>query len=405
MVPRVLLLTQKAPGRGKVGHIFLRELCMLYPHDRICCFHVNPIPEYEKSPELDWLPTKFVPAPPERGYTRLGRYVARLSRPVLERYVELIEIPSLLAQVVQFGKAHNVDLIWATLSSPTTLRLAKAVADSLRVPLVTTVWDPPAYKMKQYHPDQYALSRLLQTFATTLKASVRSGVASEGMKRRYEQDYGTDCGVMIYAPERPAEVSLCPGTSKNKNVVIGLAGSIYAVEEWNAFLTALARRNWRIAGRDVIVRILSESLPKLTTKPQRIEFLGWRDPIDTVRLLAEADIAYLPYWFDSAYEEVVQLAFPNKLATYVAARVPVLYHGPRDSSPMAFFQRFPVGIGCHSLEPNEIVASLERLTTDAEFSLRARRACDEAYHQELNAVVFRRRFAELMGVQEDELLR
>jgi hypothetical protein len=41
---------------------------------------------------------------------------------------------------------------------------------------------------------------------------------------------------------------------------------------------------------------------------------------------------------------------------------------------------------------------------DAEFRRRARNACDQAFEQELNASVFRRRFAELIGVSEADLL-
>lgn len=404
MVPRILLITHVAPGRVNIGRTFLRELCVRYPHDRICCFYVNPLPEYEKSPELDWLPTKFVSAPSEHGYKQFGGRVARWSRPFYERYIELVEIPRLLTQMIQYGKAYSVDLVWATLSSPTVLRLAKSVADSLNLPLVTTVWDPPAFKMRQNHLDPYTLSRLLQTFSITLKASVRSGVASEGMKHRYEQDYNTSCCVMIYTPERPIEVPLYKNLLKKKNIVIGLAGTIYAMEEWNAFLNALEHQNWRIAGREVTLRILSENLPKLTAKPQRVEFLGWRDPVDTFRFLTESDIAYLPYWFDSAYEDVVKLAFPNKLATYVAARLPVLYHGPIQSSPGQFLERFPVGIGCHSLEPDEIIKTLERLVTDSQLFQRAKSACDDAFDQELSPFIFRKRFAELVGIQTKDLL-
>jgi hypothetical protein len=109
-------------------------------------------------------------------------------------------------------------------------------------------------------------------------------------------------------------------------------------------------------------------------------------------------LAYLPYWLDRKYAEIVKMTFPNKLATYVAARVPVLYHGPQDSSPTRFLQRFPVGLNCGSLETTDLAAAIERLVSDPAFRSDAMRFCDQAYEQELSDAVFRQRFAEFVGI-------
>ena len=405
MVPRVLLLTGVAPGRVGVGSVFLRDLCMLYPRDRICCFHTTAQPEGEASRELDWLPIQFAPSPREHGINGFGQTAGRLIRPFLERCIELSRIRRLVSQATRFGKTHHVDLVWATLHTPTTHRLAKAVADSLHVPLVCTVWDPPANVLREvYRLDRYTLARLLATFERTVRFATRCGVASDNMRRRYEQDFGTQCITMIYGAPRDEEARSQAARPQDGPLIIGFAGGIYAREEWGAFLAALASRDWRVAGRDVVVRVLGVGLPPSAAWPVRMEFLGWRDRAETVRLLAQTDLAYLPYGFDDSRRQWVQLSFPGKLADYAAAGVPVLYHGPIDSSVMDFLQRFPMGCGCHSVNHDEIVATLERLVTDTEFYRRAKLACNEAYHEELSASVFRKRFAELIGVREDSLL-
>lgn len=407
MVPKLLLLTDVAPGLNKVGRIYLRDLCLVYPHNRICCFHTDLFPEKDKSPGLDWLPLEYGKKPLENGVrNRYGHNADLLSRFFIERfYVELARIPKLVKQAVKFGKTHKVDMVWATLGSPTIIRMAKTVADTLNIPLITTVWDPPGYKIgQQFRPDRYTLAKLLMTFDDTIKSSVRCGVASDSMKFQYKRNYGTDCVVMIYGAPPLITANSHKKPLKGDRLVIGFAGSFYARDEWKALLGALESRNWRVAGRQVVLKVLSNHLDEHTSLLPQIEFLGWRDPAVTVHLLSQMDVAYLPYWLDGAYQEAVQLSFPGKLATYIAARLPVLFHGPHESSPMHFFERFPVGLGCHSLDHNKIIQSLEKLVTDINHYNRAKLACDEAYHQELSFSIFKKRFAELIGVRESELI-
>jgi hypothetical protein len=422
MVPKVLLLTRVVPAPTLVEHLFVRDLCMLYPHDRLCCFHVATHSQDLQYPEMAWLPTQ------SRGYReyniRYNRLRTTFSRRIWQRllpfglnksipeymgafielYREYTELGDVIQAATKFGKTQKVDLLWAVLDSPTIVRMAKVVADSLKIPVVTTIWDPPRYQMEKWEPDNYTLRRLLRIFDDTARSVSRCGVASEGMKHAFYQKYDVPCVVMTYAPgikQSSIDDSL---THDDKQIVIGYAGRIYATREWNALLTALAHNNWKIANRKVKLQVLSKSIQGSYDIPLHIDFLGWRDPVETVRLLSETDVAYLPYWFDETYQEVVQHSFPSKLATYIAAKVPVLFHGPANASPAVFFSKFPVGLGCHSLDSNEIIHVLERLTTDGKLRKQAQLACADAWKQELSPFVFRTRFAELMGVDEDELL-
>jgi hypothetical protein len=134
-----------------------------------------------------------------------------------------------------------------------------------------------------------------------------------------------------------------------------------------------------------------------------IEYLGWQSPEKTIELMSQVDVTYLPYWFDRSHSLSVRLCFPSKLTTYLAAGRPVLFHGPKDSSPAHFFSRFPVGLCCHSLEEPEIIESLRRFIIDRKFYALATQAGQAALDQELDLRVFRRRFATLIGIEEEEL--
>lgn len=403
-VPRVLLLTGIAPGNVNVGRVYLRDLCRLYPQDRICCFETERCPERARAAELAAMARESVAAPPEH-WPPYEQTFDRVRAAAHGLYHRMVSIPRLIRRAVAFGKSQRVEMVWAALHGPTAVAMALPVARALDVPLVTTVWDPPRYVLAQYRLDRFALGSLVKQAYDAIRSAVRCAVASEDMKRCYERDFRTECVVMIYGQPRPRGMALPPPPSERGRVAIGMAGAVYAQEEWATMLRALADSGWTLNGREAVVCAMAQKLDLTAPFPTNLHFLGWRNTEDMIRLLAQMDIAYVPYWFAEPYQEAVRLSFPGKLATYVAARLPVLYHGPRESSVSAFLERYPVGIGCHSTEGRDIFDSLERLAGDDELRTRARQACDAAYEEELNADVFRRRFAALIGVDEKELLR
>ena len=166
MVPKTLVLACRAPGRGRIGRLYLRELCMLYPRDRVCCFHMDPAGAKAASAEMAWLPMKYAPCPPERGWYGLGSRVRRASRPLVEAYVGLFKTPRLIEQAIQFGRQHRAEALWVPLHTPTTIRMARRVAQALGAPLYTTIWDDGEYVLKKiFGMDSLSCRRLVSEFA------------------------------------------------------------------------------------------------------------------------------------------------------------------------------------------------------------------------------------------------
>lgn len=400
-VPKIMLLTHVFPSRVGVGGLYLRQLCNMYPRDRICCFHTDK--NNVDGSDLAWLQSLYHHPPNELGHETSYR-LWRMSHSVKDWITEELAVPRVLEQAVAYGRKNQVDLVWAFLFSPTCIRIATPLAESLRVPLITTVTDPPDYVMNHiYHRNSFANWQTTRQFTKTMHSVLRCGVASDGMKLSYEAKYGTDCITMIYSPTRLPEINRLAHSNQRDYYIIGYAGWVYCLEEWHELLKALARSDWKINGRKVIIRVMGQGFRQDMRIPMNVELLGWRDPIDTQRLLAECDAAYLPYWMHDDFQEPVRLSFPNKLAAYVAARVPVMYHGPRESSVSAFFEHFPVGLGCYSNDNSEIISTLQRILTDPEIQMKSREACDDAYSAELGPNIFRHKFATLVGI-EDKLL-
>jgi len=408
-VPRILLLTGTSPGEGSVGEIYLRDLCLYYPKGNLCCFELTraefglPVP----SPDLDWLPIAYGRLPRQAGIQRLGRYFERFSSFPVQQYIKYMKIPALVEQVVQFGKQHEVEMVWGVLNRATLINMARKVAEALDVPIVTLVWDLPEYWLKKDYPNLDGLSRrfLLREFENVLRASVRCSVVSEEMQNEYEKRYGVESVILRHGIHPDKIMPPAKGLNKKKQFVIGVAGTFQG--EWQPLLSALSKLDWQIDGRDVIVRSMGRrvDLNFHSQGKMHFEYLGWRSSVEEViELLSQVDITYLPYWFDEFHRLFVRLSFPTKLPTYLAAGRPVLFHGPEDSSPARFFRRFPVGLCCHSLEESKIIECLHRFATDREFYAMATEAGQAALDQELNLRVFLRLFATLIGIEEGELL-
>jgi glycosyltransferase involved in cell wall biosynthesis len=218
------------------------------------------------------------------------------------------------------------------------------------------------------------------------------------MREEYRRRYGRDSVVLIHGAHPslrhpPATALRHPG-----ELVIGVAGNLYSATEWYALLRALDTVNWTVADRRVRIRVMGPDLVLYRQRKINIEFLGWRPMREALDLLAETDLAYLPYFFDERFRLTVKLCFPTKLTAYLASGLPVLFHGPEDSAPVRFFGRYPIGICCHTLESQGIVQCLRRFVEDPVFYSQAVQAGTRALDEELDLRIFLERFAAMIGV-------
>ena len=397
--PKLLLVSPVAPVPEGVGGVYLRDLCLMYPADRLAFAMLPGIGAGPWPAPLARAPRRILPAVPERGFNRWGRRVQQSTRALFDRYVDTRHLPRLLDNIVAFAEETRPDLVWVPLAGPTMINVAASLHRRLGVPMITTVWDPPDYALSHYwgiHGN--ALERIMNRFGDAIRASVRCAVASTEMAEAYERRYRTPCVPMIHGLPEAEWIEPTGMRSPNDPFVIGYAGSLYARREWNALVAALGAAGWRIGGREAIVRVLASGLDVAVSGPARIEFLGWHSTADAVRLLSSCDVCYVPYWFDEAFRPGVELSFPNKVSLYLAAGRPILYHGPERATPTRFLDRWPVGLACHSLDGSAITDALTVAATDAGFHARAAAAIPRVLRAELGLHVFRRRFADFVGV-------
>jgi len=202
-VPRLLLVTGVSPGRGNVGREYLRAACRLLPADRISVFSFDPAGPQTGVPELVGMRTHLEPSPDECGSGVPGGTRWAWVRHLTERSIERHDILPLIDKIVAFGNAGGVDRLWVPLHSPTTIRVAKPAAEALGVPLITTVWDPPSYKLRQFGLGRRMRHALMRKFDSTVRHAIACGTASEPMRDLYGRLYGTRAVTMILGAPRP----------------------------------------------------------------------------------------------------------------------------------------------------------------------------------------------------------
>lgn len=398
-LPRMLVVSPVAPVPEGVGGVFLRDLCLMYPADRLA-FAILPGIGTGPWPEaLNESPRVTLDLVPERGFNRWGRRIQRSTRPVFDRYVDTVHLPNLIEQVEAFAKRVRPGVLWVPLAGPTMINVAASIAERIGVPLLTTVWDAPDYFLPHYWGiEGKSLDRAMERFHAAMRRSVRCAVASPEMKEAYEARYGTPCVPMIHGLPESQWIAPSGMRAPNEPFVIGYAGSLYARREWEALMEALGSVGWRIAGRDVVLRVLASSFDIKATGPARVEFLGWHSTTSAVSILSGCDVCYVPYWFDPSCRAGVELCFPNKISMYLAAGRPILFHGPEQSTPTHFLARRPVGVACHSSDADALAQALTVAATDSAFHDMAAREIPVALREELGLHVFRERFAEFLGV-------
>lgn len=401
--PKILLLTGTPPGSPGVGGIFLHDLCIAYPKDRICCYAIAPSWNTTVSSDLDWLPISFGTLPRQQGFNRYGLGLSHLTGFFSRYCAKKFNENYLINSIVAFGKQQKVSMVWATLDEPVIINIVRKVAQLLDAKLVLTIWDPPEQICSNYRFDKYFQEKVLSEFRQVLRSSLRCGVASEPMAQEYRMRYNVNPIVLIHGVEWDVRKPPADCLVDDNRFIIGFAGSLYARKEWNALLSALSNLNWQIEGRNISIIVIGNCESSKIEKKMPIQFLGWQPLQKAVDILSRADIAYLPYWFDAGHSHSAKMCFPNKLSTYLASGRPVFFHGPKDSSPAQFFERFPIGLCCHSMREAEIVDCIRQFIVDKDlynsFTMAGQRALD----LELNIDVFRSRFAELIGIEKKEL--
>src|SRR5262245_3943134 len=169
---RILLLTDCPPHRSLTAGLVLDQLCRWLPDSSLACFHVYGLPETNVPPEMAIRPyasirgpNQFAPKLPDRWWTRP---INATSSFCTELYASCASVPQCLREATAFARDFRPSLIWATLQGQTMIRLSRALAERIGVPLSVQVYDPPEWWLRANRIDRFWSRRILDYFDKTL---------------------------------------------------------------------------------------------------------------------------------------------------------------------------------------------------------------------------------------------
>lgn len=394
LAPKVLLLTHGDPNAQGIGELFLRDIASYYPPGRLFRYSLVDMPK--QLANGIWYGFNSI--------TRLVRYSAIFGLSSLRQWVFYrFSSNEIVDELELFIRKNGIDVVWVVLNSGYTIYLAKCLMERLSTKFVFTVWDTPEYFAKNQHFDFFTKRFLLKTFAEVLQKGRQIAVASEGMKNEFRERYGVESIVMIHGVHplfwRKPSLEL-----KSKyEYTIGFAGSLYCKREWNALVSAICNLE-KIEGHKIRIRFIGRFPRFGALKEPLVDLTGVLSFQDALTALSKTDVVYVPYWFDRKYSYIVKTAFPSKLSAYVTSGIPIFYHGPIDSSPKHFMDKYPVGLCCHSLELEDIQKTLRSLLFEYDVRAQAGLEQQRALEEELGLECFLRRFATLLGIDRNLLL-
>lgn len=405
-VPKTLLLTDVPPCDRFPAGLALSQFCRIMPPGSLAVYSVvNPDIDARLSPEFDSLPSATRRKPPERIRRVLPGFPGGVVAAVQSAWRLGPAASAIVSDVVRFGREVGAEGLWCILEGQTMIRLARPVSKALRLPLRSWAWDAPGWWLRDNGVDRLTTALAVREFGEALRGSVSFGAASRAMADLYSQRYGVHAVPVIPGLDgrlaRPASGAF----RSDGRLVIGMAGQLYASQEWDALMRALDAAGWILSGREVTVRLMGARASLSAPGYRRIEYLGWGSQAGTVAAMAEADILYCPYWLSPEYEEEARVGFPSKLTTYLAAGRPVLFHGPAYASPARFLEENGAALRCDSNDPRAVLSALERLAGDAALRGEIAERGGRAFADHLTLGKSRERFAEFLGVSPDDLER
>lgn len=395
--PGIILLSATAPGDEFAGGRYVRSMIDLYPANRLSYFCVYPVGDIKPPAEdiaqlsLLWAAHPVSKRFAAAGTGRSAAYAAAWRRALDKAAVDIAR------EVVDVARWRRAEVILVSLNDPLLFRIARVLAEITRLRLAVLVADPPDHLWTSMRVPEEFRDELMADFSKVMERAERCATISEKMACHFERDYGH--GPLLLRHSLAEELGR-PGraaTRQDDELVIAILGSLYAADAISAFFAALESVDWNVAGRRVSIICLTSRLPPSARETMPIRHLGWLEQDAAVAALAEADVGYVPYWFDEAYTTAVEQSFPSKLSTFAAAGLPVFFHGPARSSVVQFLEQRPMGLACTSLEPSDIIAHLRGFAEDAAFFASAGAAAERTFREELSHGVFRSRLMQLVS--------
>lgn len=257
-------------------------------------------------------------------------------------------------QIEKFARSQNTDRVWIILQGQTLIWTAENIIRRGHLKVRVQYWDQPSWWGVANELDRLSKRMLNKSFEYCLANSTMAGVPSDTAAKLHS--IAGVRSVPLFSSVRPRPD--LPAIFTQPTIKIGIAGQLYADDTIYYLLFALDFARWKLNGRPVEIHHWGPSCyPKIDPYLKK---RGYVDQSKLVYALGECDILYCPYWFVPSFQNICQTSSPSKIATYMAAKRPILFHGPDYSSMVPILREYDAAELCHSIGPEAVLFHLRR---------------------------------------------
>lgn len=356
MKEKILLLCDIPPCKNYTGGIMISQLLnfLIEEKESVDCFCIMDEclqPEYDKVLN-------------DINFTILKRPSEIVSENKLTSYYRSIN--KLEKKLVKFIEKNEITKIWCPVQGEVLTLLLNKIYEKKKIPYVVQIWDPIEWWIKEHNFSESRKDFVLEEHKKLIKNSEICITTSDSMSKHFNKEFKTKCIEVMPPLKRKVFENI---NKEEDKFIIAMSGQIYAVDELDAFLTALDKMEWKIGNKNVFFEHYGLWNPnyidfnKHSKYKDRIVLKGFVEQNILLNKLSKSDLLYCPYFFstDEVLKKVSCLSFPSKVVTYLALDVPILYHGPSYSGPYNFLKKNNCAILLSENDPVKIKKVLETI--------------------------------------------
>jgi len=360
-MPRMLIVWSWLPCKNTGAGILMRRLFSGYPPDRLWGL---------TSTQSKRATASFDPVPPQERQVAVPeiqiprRWIHKLAL-LLNRLL----IPWIVWRGVRLTRKEKIEAIFTVPWDHFTIS-AYLIHAITRRPLYMYIMDDPAgtRRIGGLQPLLYAL-----LMPRAVRSARRIWGVSEGVCEYFERTYGVKCLPLL--PLLDLETFRKKGARRadraDGSFHIVFTGAIYSAQ------ADALRRLVRVIDQESTRNYNSKEVMRLTlytsssaTALKKAGLAGnnvRRDEVpqeDVARVMAEADVAFLPLSFEPKMRHVVETSLPSKIAEYLAAGLPILAHAPSSSTVARYCREHRCGLVVDEPDDAALRDALLRLKND-----------------------------------------
>jgi glycosyltransferase involved in cell wall biosynthesis len=233
-------------------------------------------------------------------------------------------------------------------------------------------------------------------FGWALRHAAHVYAVCGAMQAHLKEEYGIDSELQ-YAATSPNPYATAPHEGNGLPIRIVFTGSVYPSVSQSVGLVVRALHEFEHnAELHLYSKISQQNLHTLGWDVDHVRSHGWIPQVEVQRVLAQADILFLPLSFDLRDGYSAKTSFPSKFADYLAAGRPILLVAPADSPVAAYAQ----ATRCADVvsEPSEraIVEALQRLVASPAYAAQLARIAGKVFLRNHDIQEQRRLFQEVL---------